>query len=76
MTNLINELQEYKGIKEQLQRYQNILSSSPVGIYSTTLKGDILYVNDAILEIFEFESVEEMAQQNALQRYKNPSDRK
>jgi len=55
--------------------YRNLLNISLVGIYQTNLKGDILYINDALAKIFEFESPEEMLLEGAIDRYKHFEDR-
>jgi PAS domain S-box-containing protein len=46
-----------------------------VGIYQSSIKGDVLYVNKALAKIFGFESPEEILSESAIVRYKHVEDR-
>jgi PAS domain S-box-containing protein len=48
---------------------------SLVGIYKTNIKGDILYVNDVMVEMFGYKSQREMMKAGVRRGYKNPKDR-
>jgi len=63
-------------VKESDNKYQNLLNTSLVGIYQTSIKGDILYVNEALVKIFGFGSTEEMLLESVIVRYKYAEDRK
>ena len=67
--------QAEKALQESEKKYRDLVNNSLVGIYKTNLKGDILYVNEALWRMLEFESPEEMVGEDALTRYKNPKDR-
>jgi len=58
------------------QQYRSIVVNSLVGIYKTNLKGDILYVNDAVASIFGYELPEEMMSVPVTSYYANKDDRK
>jgi len=62
-------------LKESEKKYRELVDNSLVGIYKTTLKGEILYVNDALSKLLEFDSPEEMKAESVLVRYKNRGDR-
>jgi len=62
-------------VKESDNKYQNLLNTSLVGIYQTSITGDILYVNEALATIFGFESPEEMLLESSIVRYKYAEDR-
>ena len=62
-------------VKESNKKYQNLLNTSLVGIYQTSITGDILYVNEALATIFGFESPEEMLLESSIVRYKYTEDR-
>lgn len=64
-----------EALLESEKKYKNLVDNALVGIYKTNLKGDILYVNDALTKILEFQSKEEMMAESVLVRYKNPKDR-
>ena len=62
-------------IKESDHKYQNLLNTSLVGIYQSSVKGDLFYANDALATIFGFESPEAMLKESTIVRYKHPEDR-
>lgn len=70
---------ERKRVEEALgeseKKYRKLVDNALVGIYQTNTKGDILYVNEALVRMLEFESPEEMMSRGVLERYKNPKDR-
>ena len=60
---------------ESEKKYRDLIDNASVGIYKTNLKGDILYVNEALSSLLEFESPDEMMAEGAARRYKNLKDR-
>ena len=70
----------YEDLKQQIEesdnRYRNLLNTSLVGIYQTSITGELFYVNEALAKIFGFESPEEMRAEGVIVRYKHPEDRK
>src|SRR3990167_1844436 len=64
-----------EALKESDERYRNITENALVGIYQSNLKGEILYANESLARMYEFESPEEMISKGAVARYKNPNDR-
>ena len=60
---------------ESEKKYRNLVENTLVGIYTTDIKGNVLYVNKALLKMLEFESSEDIMAESALMRYKNPTDR-
>jgi len=75
----VEELAERKraeaALRDSEEKYRDLVDNSLVGIYKTNLKGDILYVNEALWRMLEFESSEEMMAESVLKRYKNLKDR-
>lgn len=57
------------------KKYRDIIETSLVGVYSTTLQGEILYINDAIVQMMEADSAGEYISSSILAVYKNPEDR-
>ncbi len=57
------------------KKYRDLIDNSLVGIYKTDLKGNILYVNKAVIEILEFDSLNDLISINVLETYKNSHDR-
>ncbi|MDP3298136.1 MAG: ATP-binding protein [Thermodesulfovibrionia bacterium] len=75
---LTREVNERRKAEEALKisekKYRDLVDNALVGIFKGNLNGDIHYVNDALLKIFEFESAEEMIGTGVLPGYKNPGD--
>ncbi len=72
---ITEHLKAEEALKESEEKYRNLVDNALVGIYKTNLKGDILYVNNALVRMFEFGSPEEFMSGSVLSRYKNPRDR-
>jgi diguanylate cyclase (GGDEF)-like protein/PAS domain S-box-containing protein len=73
---LLKELETLKRkIRDSEEKYRNLVDNALVGIYKTNLKGDILYVNKALSDMFEFDSPQEMMKESVWRRYKNRKDR-
>ncbi len=76
---LLIGITERKHIEEALrdseEKYRNLVDNALVGIYKTNLKGNILYANKALVEMLEFDSLEELMSVNVLTTYKNPDNR-
>ncbi len=64
-----------EALRESEREYRNLVDHAPVGIYKSDLEGNILYVNDALLEMTGFATFEEMQSAGVLARYKNLDDR-
>jgi PAS domain S-box-containing protein len=64
-----------QALMESEQRYRAVVENSLAGVYITTLKGEILYMNDAVRQIFEYDTTEELKSAGVLAVYKNPKDR-
>lgn len=57
--------------------YKHILDHSLVGVYQSKLSGEVVYMNKALLDILEYDTLEEFnACGGAPAAYKNPQDRK
>jgi len=58
------------------KKYKLIVDHSPTGIFRSTLNGKLIFVNEAMVQIFGYDSEEELMQNSSLSLYKNPQDRK
>jgi PAS domain S-box-containing protein len=76
---LRQEIEERKRAEEALRdserQYRNLVDNALVGIYKTDLEGNVLYVNEALIKMMEFESFEDMKSVGVLARYSNLEDR-
>jgi len=64
-----------KELRESEEKYRTLVDDAPVGVYRSNLDGAFLYVNDALVRIFESESVEELLKTPVLARYKTSAER-
>jgi PAS domain S-box-containing protein len=72
----ITELKKTEtALKKSEKQYRNIVDNALIGIYETNLKGDILYINEALAKIFEYESSAEMIPSGIVVLYKDTRDR-
>ncbi|MBM2815220.1 MAG: NarL family signal transduction histidine kinase [Ignavibacteria bacterium] len=61
-------------LKESEEKYRNLVDDALVGVYQITLEGDIIYGNEAMKKIMEFEG-DDPEFFNAKNFYKNPGQR-
>ncbi len=63
-------------LSESEEEYRNLVENALVGVYSTTISGDLLMSNQALVRLLEFGSIEELlAVKNVNLVYKNQDDR-
>jgi len=55
--------------------YRDLVDNSLVGIYKTNLEGNILFANESLAKIFEFESVEDFKAKKTTTLYENTKTR-
>lgn len=77
----IGKVVQHRMLTDTLARsereFRSLVDNAPVGIFRTTLGGDLLYANDAGLRMFGHESLEEARSLGSpLTLYRNPEDRK
>ncbi|MEE9224071.1 MAG: PAS domain S-box protein [Thermoplasmata archaeon] len=75
-TDITEKEKSEQALRGSEEKYRNLVDNALVGIYQTTLKGNLLYVNEALAKTFEFDSPEEMISEGALPRYKDLEKRK
>jgi PAS domain S-box-containing protein len=63
-----------ENLRESERKYRNIVGNSILGIYETNLDGEILYLNDAMLNIIECDSLQELIGTNVEQIYKDKNE--
>jgi two-component system cell cycle sensor histidine kinase/response regulator CckA len=64
-----------EALRESEKQYRNLVDNALVGIYKTDLEGHVLYVNESLINMMEFESYEDMKSVGVLARYSNLDDR-
>jgi len=61
-----------KTLQKSEQKYYQMINNPLVGVYQSNLKGDFLYANQALANILEYESPEELLYVDVVTIYKNP----
>ena len=73
------DITERKKVEKELLtsegKYRDLIENATVGVYSSNLKGEVLFVNKRFADILEAESPEELKNSAAIVLYKNPEDR-
>lgn len=62
-------------LKKTETKYRELVDNSMVAVYETTLNGEILFANDAMVKMFDYDSVDDLKKDNVVQIYKNAADR-
>lgn len=63
-----------KELQKSEKKYRELVDYSLVAMYETTLDGEILFANDAMVKMFDYESVEDLKAVNIVNLYKNAED--
>jgi PAS domain S-box-containing protein len=72
---IIRRRKTEQALRDSEREYRNLVDNALVGVYKTDLEGNILYVNEALTKMMEFESLEDMKSVGVLARYSNLEDR-
>ncbi|MBI5740159.1 MAG: EAL domain-containing protein [Nitrospirae bacterium] len=63
-------------LAESEEKYKGLVDNALVGVFKTNIKGEILYINDALVRMLEYGSPGELIAARALSIYRTPEDRK
>ncbi|MEW6417052.1 MAG: PAS domain S-box protein [Nitrospirota bacterium] len=72
---ILERKQIERALRESEEKYRNLINNIPLGVFKATADGDILYINEALARLLEYESPEELLTEDITSRYKNPQDR-
>ncbi len=61
-----------EALRNSERKYRNFVDNALVGIFQASVKGEMLFVNDALLSILEFGSEEEAMAGDIIRRFKEP----
>ena len=73
ITAMIRDITERKLVEDALReseaKYRELIDNSIVGVFTTTLDGQFLFVNDAMARMFDFDNLELMITKGSLDRW-------
>jgi PAS domain S-box-containing protein len=64
-----------EALRESEKKYRDLVDNPLVGVFQSNLKGDLLFVNEALARMNEFGDAQEMMAEGVLARYKHPERR-
>lgn len=64
-----------KILKKSEEKYRELVDNALIGVFISDTRGNILFANEALKSMLEYESVEELLSVNAQVFYKDPKDR-
>jgi PAS domain S-box-containing protein len=64
-----------EALRESEEKYRVLVDGALVGVYMSSLEGDVLFVNDTLSKKLGYESPDELLSVKAPELYKNPGDR-
>ena len=79
ITAFVRDISERKQAEEKLtkseEKYRSLVDNSIVGVFTTTIDGRLTFVNDAMAQMYDFDSKEQMMAHGSLERWKDLKDR-
>jgi PAS domain S-box-containing protein len=73
------DITSQKQAEEKLQisekKYRNLVENAIVGVYSTSFDGTLLYANEAMCKMLEYDSIDDLLRMNAIKMYADNGDR-
>ena len=73
------DISDYKraevALKESEKNYRNLVDNALVGIFRRSVEGDLFYVNQAMVQVLEYDSAEELRAVKFEDVYEDPEDR-
>ena len=62
-------------LRESESNYRSLVETATVGIYRTNTEGEVLYVNEGLVQMLGFDSAEELRASGSVVRYSSPETR-
>ncbi|MBE0514134.1 sensor domain-containing diguanylate cyclase [Sulfurimonas sp.] len=66
---------ETREFKISQKECKSLIENSQIGIFTTTIEGEVLYANDSLMKIMGYESLDELRGKNIINAYKDPAQR-
>ncbi|MCD6565622.1 MAG: response regulator [Bacteroidales bacterium] len=76
LTSQLAEKKESESVlKKSEEKYRDLVDNALTGVYIANSEGELLFANEAMLSILEYESIEELLSVNTQNLYKHSEDR-
>lgn len=75
MVNITERKQAEEALARSEKEFRNLAENALVGVFRTTIKGDLLFLNDALARIFGYNLMLDMKQVGVILHYVDPLDR-
>jgi PAS domain S-box-containing protein len=72
---ITDRIKTLQALRKSEIEYRNLVDNALVGVFKTNLEGQILYVNQALVNLGEFESTEELMAEDVIARYRHTEQR-
>ncbi len=69
------QFEERKRLEEAKEAYKTVFENIPMGIYRTSPEGEIIDVNDVIVDLLGYTDRKSLLKKNVRETYANPEDR-
>ncbi|MFH2056170.1 MAG: PAS domain S-box protein, partial [bacterium] len=62
-------------LRESEKRYRELQNNVPIGLFQSTVDGRVVFVNEAVVKMFGYESAKEILESTAFAAYDDPASR-
>ncbi len=75
LTESIERMHATDKLNKSEEKYRDLVDNSIVGVFNSTLDGRFLFVNEAIVKMYDFDNAEQMLAKGSIVRWKDPKKR-
>ncbi len=69
---ITDRIKTQEALRKSEKEYRNLVDNALVGVFKTSLEGQVLFANEAVADILDFDSAEELISEEAITRYRYP----
>jgi PAS domain S-box-containing protein len=75
LTDITNRKQAEENLSKSETKYRGLVDTSLVGVFHSRINGQLVFVNEALARMFDFDSPEQMVVEGSISRWKDPNRR-
>jgi PAS domain S-box-containing protein len=72
---ITDRIKTQEALRKSEKEYRNLVDNALVGVFKTSLEGQILYANEAVADMLDFDSAEDLMSEEVITRYRYPQQR-